>query len=112
MRPKKWSVYLSLIILLGNIGFLTIKHELHLANLSDTLFLSMLPFLIIAVFLWILSSGVFDFFHYSMKKAFKKLKEDDLTLSQASKGSSHFFFEISGLLLLSSVLCLLFSGYF
>ena len=63
MRPKKWSLYLYLIILLGNIGFLTIKHELHLVNLSDTLFLSMLPFLIIAVLLWILSSGFVDLCH-------------------------------------------------
>lgn len=111
MHPKNWSLYLYLIILLGNLGFLTIHHELHLVNLSDTLFLSMLPFLIIAVFLWILSSGVFDFFHYSMKKKFSRLKEDELSLSQASKGSYRFFFEISGLLLLTSILCLFLSGY-
>lgn len=107
MHLNKRSLLIFLGLLLANVGYLIIKQDFSIVHLSDTLFLTMLPLLIIGGFLFVFASGSFDFFHRSMKKAFHCLNEEDPSLSQASKGSSRQFLEPAILLFICSILLLI-----
>ncbi|EOT39873.1 DUF3899 domain-containing protein [Enterococcus columbae] len=107
MRLNQKSLLIFLGLLIANILYLVIKQEFSIIHLSDTLFLTMLPLLIIGGFLFVFASGSFDLFHRSMKKAFHRSKEDDQQLSEATKGTSQQFLEPAILLFICSVVLLL-----
>lgn len=98
-------------LLISSIIGLT-KQNLSLVTLSDSLFLFMLFFLIIGGFLSVFSSGFFDFFQFSMRKAITRKEKRDLPYTKLSEvGSKNYQFWLltTGILFLSSMILLLLS---
>lgn len=106
MYFRKSTTLISLGSILISFCWLLIRKQLSWANLSDTLFFFTLFLLIIGVFLWVCSSGSFDFFQYSLKKAFGKDKESYLKLSDVGRTSYRFWLEPALLLFICSMLAL------
>lgn len=106
MHLTKSTWVISLSCLLVSLVWLVFKNQLTFSHLSDVLFLFTLFFLIIGALLWVFASGSFDFFQYSMKKAFKKADDEYLKLSDVGKSSYRFWLEPAVILLLLSLISL------
>jgi len=106
MHLRKSTLFISMgslaISFLWSIFFSTLT----LVRVSDILFLFTLFFLVIGCFLWVCSSGLFDFFQYSWKKTFRKTKEDYPILSDIGRTSYRFWLEPAFILFCLSLIFL------
>lgn len=112
MKTFKWPAIIAVLTSLIIFVYLLFKQSLTIQSLSDTFFIGSLFFLIIGIGLWILSSGSFDFFQRSMKKAFKLRKKQELEdytpLSKIGKEHYSFWLKTGSLLLIISFIFLFF----
>src|SRR5699024_2687524 len=109
MHLKKSSWIISLTCLLVSGLFTIIQKDFSFTSLSYNLFLFTLFFLIIGGFLWVCSSGFFDFFQKSFKR--KKKDTDYMTISEVGRSSFRFWLEPAGILFLLSLLMLLLANF-
>lgn len=106
MHLRKSTLIISIAGLIISLLWPMIFSDFAWSRVSDLLFSFTLFFLIIGSFLWVCASGLLDFFQYSWKKAFRKTKEDYLTLSEIGRTSYRFWLEPALILFLLSLVFL------
>ncbi|MEJ6347668.1 DUF3899 domain-containing protein [Holzapfeliella sp. He02] len=107
MKLKKSTLWISLCALVFSLIYHIWQNSLSWVHLSDTLFIICLFFLIVGGFLWVFSSGSFDFFQKSLHLKRKTDYESEWKLSTIGKEHKAFFLQPGIILLAISILLLL-----
>ena len=109
------KIGISLAVLILGIPLLTfmIKKEVTTIFLSDNFFMFSLVFLIIGVFILVLSSGFFDFFQKNMKEFIQLRRKNEpkeyIPLSQIFEKKPLYWLITGGVLLVISIVLALIS---
>lgn len=104
MNYRRSSI-ISLAVLVLAALWLVVTSNWSLLGFANLLFLCCLFFLIIGIFLWVCSSGFFDTFQRSMKKAVHRDTTAYVKLSEVGR-SFPFWLAPAGILLLASLIAL------
>lgn len=110
MNKRNFPYILSLLGIAAILLWHFLQKSFTLIQLSDSLFLVGLPFLIVGSLLWVFSSGFFDTFQRSMHEAFgrrQKKKSNFMPLSQVGAHAYRFWLIIAESLIGLSILLLL-----
>ena len=109
MKTKHTSYIFSLFLFLLTLIVLLFKNNLTFINLSNTLFMVALPFIIIGALLWVFASGFFDHFQRSIRESTKRKDKKQtpyMALSEVGMGAYSFWFKIGLPLFILSLLLL------
>lgn len=104
------KIGLSLAVIIAGTPLLTfiVKKELTLTQVSDNFFMVSLLFLIIGVFILVLSSGFFDFFQKNMKHLIQLRRSNEpkeyIPLSEIFKKKPVYWLATGGILLIISII--------
>ena len=110
MKTKHTSYIFSLFLFLLTLIVLLVRNNLTVINLSNTLFMVALPFIIIGALLWVFASGFFDNFQRSIRESTKRKDKKQtpyMALSEVGMGAYSFWFKIGLPLLILSLLLLI-----
>ncbi|MGX4645383.1 MULTISPECIES: DUF3899 domain-containing protein [Holzapfeliella] len=112
MKLKKSSLWISSVALVFSLILLIVRNNLSWLHLSDTLFIISLFFFIVGGFLWVFSSGSFDFFQKSLHLKRKTDYESEWKLSTIGKEHKAFFLQPGIILLAISIILLVIDTIF
>lgn len=114
MKYKKSPLFVTFLCIVLIVIWLFVKQELTVVALSDAFFLACFPFAIAGITKWLLTTGFFDYFHFSMRRAMTMKRDEKKTTEfvprkKKQNASTFFWLKIAANLLILAIIFLLLS---